>query len=602
MRAPLAMRLGAGRWPSSERFGPIFGYFGTIRGVRSGPGRWSSSERFGRGSQGWLLARGFASRGEEDLELTVADPTALLNAIASNYKSTGRIVMEYVDNSIDSGIHLRRETRDDATIEVHINIDRPRRNVWIRDNGYGMPCKVLENVVRGVGKSNKKGIEWQNGQFGFGIHSFRAAAEKIVIVTKSGSEDGEDAHYLRVDRTKSSSLPATTVGLSQLNQVDLDIANASREKVFTSSNDEVMLGGANGTGTIVGLLNIDPIWFSGLRGLKRQIESHFEGLLEDKNLHIVLSNVTRKSVSTQECEGVDYSDIDGELLNDPILFEVDGKTCKADCKIMISKGNLVGRTQKVRFFRHGRCIGPVSGTHSFMEDSMFGAKLWDHPGVSGIIECGNLIEPVLTRDDFRRTNVRNAFYKKLVSMEPVLMKKLEDMIAAQHEESMSEFEDVLGTCMVDVFKDDKRKPKKDSGAVELRKEVEKEGVVYKTVRKNPPKPQEGLYDIRLVETSYDDSNGEPLRSFCTDKTIFVNVSHEDFQSRVAVDKLGKLSYTPRLSAYIANELAVYYQDEKVERLKLEPKTENSDLYRDLIGSINKLEDRIRHRLAKAARE
>ncbi len=42
----------------------------------------------------------------------------------------------------------------------------------------------LLRIVQGVGDSRKRGKSWQNGQFGFGMHAFRAAAQRLAIYTK----------------------------------------------------------------------------------------------------------------------------------------------------------------------------------------------------------------------------------------------------------------------------------------------------------------------------------------------------------------------------------------------------------------------------------
>mmetsp|Transcript_6316 Transcript_6316/g.7965 ORF Transcript_6316/g.7965 Transcript_6316/m.7965 type:complete len:145 (-) Transcript_6316:664-1098(-) len=46
------------------------------------------------------------------MALNIANPVAILNAIASNYESTTRILMEYVDNALDSGEEIIRQSTE----------------------------------------------------------------------------------------------------------------------------------------------------------------------------------------------------------------------------------------------------------------------------------------------------------------------------------------------------------------------------------------------------------------------------------------------------------------------------------------------------------
>ena len=146
------------------------------------------------------------------MELKIANPVAILNAIASNYESSTRILMEYVDNALDSGEEILRVESQQHDVEssnnmsdrlwkdrqsypyklrVFVEIDRQRKRVWVRDNCLGFPEEVFPNLVSGIGQSIKKGVPWLNGQFGFGFQAFRAAAKYLDCFSTENNLDGE---------------------------------------------------------------------------------------------------------------------------------------------------------------------------------------------------------------------------------------------------------------------------------------------------------------------------------------------------------------------------------------------------------------------------
>ena len=55
----------------------------------------------------------------------------------------------------------------------------------ISDNCRGMGHEKLKRLVLNVGQSTKRGQADVNGRFGFGIHAFRAASNKLTVVSKA---------------------------------------------------------------------------------------------------------------------------------------------------------------------------------------------------------------------------------------------------------------------------------------------------------------------------------------------------------------------------------------------------------------------------------
>lgn len=78
-----------------------------------------------------------------------------------------------------------------------------------------------------------------------------------------------------------------------------------------------------------------------------------------------------------------------------------------------------------------------------------------------------------------------------------------------------------------------------------------------------------------------------------ENTIYINIDHKDFIDRAQVDKNGRPKLSPRLAAYLANELSCHYQ------LSLHNNSvpgERTKLYDDLFDSAYTMEGIIVKRL------
>ena len=156
--------------------------------------------------------------------------------MAERYSSMSRILMEFVDNSLDDAESFydadARAYRRAVTIDVHVS--REGRRIRIVDNCRGMAPTTLSRVVMRVGESRKRGVSFVNGQFGFGMQSFRAACARLTVRSRSrssaeGAEAGtsgetmdrrEDAmpgaHQICIERTQSDGFELEAVGFDEL--------------------------------------------------------------------------------------------------------------------------------------------------------------------------------------------------------------------------------------------------------------------------------------------------------------------------------------------------------------------------------------------------
>ena len=97
------------------------------------------------------MRRTFSSNVSMMTQLQVPNAALLLNAIATQYERIERVLIEFVDNSIDAADESSTQTHT----RIHVDIDHKTRSLWIRDNGPGFQEDKLMNVLNAVGQSSK---------------------------------------------------------------------------------------------------------------------------------------------------------------------------------------------------------------------------------------------------------------------------------------------------------------------------------------------------------------------------------------------------------------------------------------------------------------
>lgn len=367
------------------------------------------------------------SESQGTLDLQISDPVSMLNEIARRYESTERILMEYVDNALDDAEVLFRENNKAYPQEVKIEliIDYPNRAVTIRDNCRGMEKETLERIVRNVGESQKRGVTWVNGRFGFGVQAFRAAADVIHFQTKHAAHP----HFvLDLQRDQHHGIPGAR-----------PVAEA-----FPSDS---------GTGTIVRLDAFEEEWFENVTAvsIKEEIESHFERLLARPNLTILVSEAGDAPL---RCEPFRYRDLPGQAIQRTLKMEYKGNIYPVEIHLKIADVEVPGRT--VRFFARGRRINQVSEIKSFIRKSKYRTSVWGHPHLLGYIEVGEIVRPVITRDDFVRNKSRVIFYDGILGLEEEIKNALDRINEAQRDSTLSRLEDVLRDVLETIARQDRR--------------------------------------------------------------------------------------------------------------------------------------------------
>lgn len=368
-----------------------------------------------------------ASAVQGTLDLQITDPVSMLNEIARRYESTERILMEYVDNALDDAETLYRENDNAYPHEINIEviIDFATKSVMVRDNCQGMSKEVLERIIQNVGESQKRGLTWVNGRFGFGVQAFRAAADVIRFQTKNQA----GPHF----------------GLELQRNQHTGIQGAQALSTPFPSN--------TGTGTLVQVNAFDDEWFENITAgsIKQEIESHFERLLARPNLVITVREADEEPV---RCKPFRYRDIPGRDIQRTLDVQVNGSQYPVEVHLKVADFEVPGRT--VRFFARGRRVNQVSEIKSFLRKSAYRTSVWGHPHLLGYIEVGEIVRPVITRDDFVRNKNRQIFYDAILKLEEEIKFSLDRINEAQRDTTLNRLEDVLREVLDKIARQDRR--------------------------------------------------------------------------------------------------------------------------------------------------
>lgn len=481
-------------------------------------------------------------------------PALLLNDIAQRYASASRIVMEYVDNAIDDKEDEFRvhQVYPGKGLQVQILLDPKSRSLLVRDNALGMDKEKLIRVVRSIGNSSKKSISWLNGNFGFGIHAFRAAAKEIFIRSSVLQGDQSIQHCLRVHRDVSQGLdpPCQTHFLW---------------------NEEL-----GRTGTEVMLNDIDSIWMKDLsmESIVKEVELHFESLLRRRGLRISVEERDLKPFTEmfkfnrslpedamlsqgdiRECRPFDYSTVKGVQFKKRV--DINDMTVMID--LSVADKEYLGH--RARFFNLGRRINDVASVDSFMKLSKHKYSLWNHPQLVGMIELSGSLEPVITRDEFKASDARKKVYTVLLALEDEIKSALDFELEKYRMQSFEGMEGTLGQVLESLFRKEARGYTfihKVLSAPPLPIYKEKNRRIPKEKTDQPEKEKKPpMFDIRFSKMP-PNNEGQVKRAVMIDNIIEINVDHPDFNRRMK-SRMGKPLFDDRLIGYLASVVSANFR-------------------------------------------
>ena len=482
------------------------------------------------------------------LSLCVSSPALLLNHMAERYTCFSRILMEFVDNSIDDaerwfepeavvlgsssdevvddafGTNNLRTNVDIAAssssgtlsssgsysrpVHIVVTIDATTNSVHVMDNGGGMDAATLARVVCRVGESRKRGQAFVNGQFGFGMQAFRAAAEELTVTSRN--EDGGPLHSIRISRG--------------------NVEGFEVVEVEPRRGAPGLLGVDGGTGTAITIGGIDEQWRDGLiaRDIADEIEEHFERILARKGIEVVVTQVGTKSdehhnntmgdttsnvddddaahlhVAVPDWATFAYAggaaaggggggDYDGNenassslvvtkcIVCQPFAYDdpsmgvlVQHKASfvwppasatsrrlkttpqRINVCLVVTKKEVSKRRFRPRFFVNGRRISEVAKTPSFAAVTSNRWSVWESPQVIGYIDVAGggmdgALQPVITRDEFKRTKGRRAAFEAIAdACEDVLSQALDSVSTEQTSRRLGALNVLLNDCLTSV--------------------------------------------------------------------------------------------------------------------------------------------------------
>jgi len=519
------------------------------------------------------------------LGLNISKPALLLNRIAQRYSRLSRILMEYVDNSLDDAekLYHRGKKTYKRQIKISIVIGHDPASVVITDNCNGMDRKQLTRLIQNVGESMKHS-RFTNGQFGFGVHAFRAAAKHMRVVSRARNK----VQTLVLD-------------------IDRDSMDFTAPRVLPTMETNKKLA----SGVQIFLSDFDKAWTDGLNveAIVKEIQYHFGGLLDRQNLSITVSDNNGNSVL---CKAFDYGVVNGKRIKK--IFKIDNQ--KVEARLYISQTPI--ENQGMYFTAHGRRIHEVHEIKSFMKSSQARWSCWSHPNLVGFIEVGDIVEPVITRDEFRRTAKRSALYKAIVNeLEPIIVAAITAVNKKRRVLEMGRLGNILSKCFNMTVKKEEARNKgsvdyltqmkgKRAGRAGKRKlpeewkdenkdneEENKDANIDNQDNPQDPEHKDDPNDVQVPEAKrqkqerekkieklrkvggkfqmifvnqLSDAKGRLQRGLLVGEIMYINVSHPDFSERVNTNRAGsRLQITERLCSYIANVCANSYKSAVISR-------------------------------------
>lgn len=604
--------------------------------------------------------------------LTVSSPCLLLNHIAQRYTRTSRIIMEYVDNSLDDCEALFDEETNaySRPVNIHVRINRTKvgedgekepeespvpspaepaggaqddasgkppkgkkkgkkgkkdkkepaekkQTVWftevsVTDNCRGMNKATLNRLIVNVGESSKRGSKFTNGHFGFGVHAFRACAKKISFKTK---QNGGKTLFLEMDR---------------------------KSEYFTKPKWQ-NTGIETHAGTEVKVTNFDNTWSEQLdpKEIIKEIQHHFSGLLERKNLTVEVTDVAKAKQTT--CRPFSF-----QMLALRKAIKKDFDFGEETCRIRLYVSNKAQTGKNCMFVAKGRRVNEVSDVKSFMKMSRCRWAVWGHPNLVGFIDVSNILEPVITRDEFRLNKARKDVFRKIIEeVEPVLYKALHEVNENRRIMALARLEDVVAKCVnVAVKKDVRRQnegmtylqqimmakkpvrtrkidedfdvenpvaaaedqPKLSKKRKRLADEAGGKNAEEDMDENGRPKKKKrgGLgFNIAFVKDLTKEGTTEPCRARLVGEDVQINMKHPDFLTRIKVSKTeSQPVVTERLCGYLANVIAAAYKSHALLRGGgLEKyKEDHSSLLDEILDVTLSLENQLRSKLKLMQKE
>jgi len=488
--------------------------------------------------------------------------------------------MEYIDNSLDSADDLANKNGGEYPypIDIKVIINDDDKTVEFLDNCEGMDLDTLKGIANKIGTSKKAHQNWNNGQFGFGIHTFRACAESIKIITQQKGDVVREISFSKYDKKPSG-------------------------RILNGRYFE------NNSGTRVIISNFDRDWWNEINPeiIKNEIEKHFDQLLRKENLKINIYHNGREI----GCGAFNYDKYLGQEFSKELHELTEEKRglrtripLEAPVKIYLKVTDDIIPDKRPIFVNKGRRIEAVKDTKSFINKSKYKTGLWGHNNLTGYIEVNGVVEPTITRDKFVNTKRRRMLYSSIVELEDQINDALLEINKRSESSSMTKLESILSSALSRLAKLDSlrfrtqfieggdinlievddsdlkliREKKGKKGKKSTKKDQKEEIPVIETKDESDLKGRERKksgFNVRFSDIEQKKTDGTLLRSqFIEGDAIVIYKNHPDFQERIKRTLQGELKITERLISYLATEIAIHYKDKFFQVKKKQPEIQN----------------------------
>ncbi len=536
----------------------------------------------------------------EEIPIVIKEQHTLLNLLAQGYKSLSKALMEYIDNSFDSADDFYKSQSGlyDRTVKILIKIDRKNHKITIKDNCEGMNVDILKGLANSINDSNKKRREqkrpWVNGQFGLGAHAFRFFSQKLIVTTKQ-KETNQISILIDRDQPNAQVLQLEGQNLGQCGTfVELSEVEASEMK------------------------NLNP------DDLKRDIEIYFEMLLR-RNVEIKLIEDDKQAI----CNPFDYEKVEGITIQKEIntwRYGSGTQTTPNGAGISVNLKVCAYKIDRPPFFsRKGRRINYIAKVDSFINKTLHRKKVWENYYLTGYIEIGDNLEPVITRDDFMGGKgyslVRSGIYEEIVKLEDLIHDAIETINKDRSDENLKSLASVLTEFLSEIAKEEEIKlryeEKSGDGKVgEWQKVTPNDNSTDKYIvgrrRKGHthtdkqvlvnaiPDNNSNLFGKKVegdkqgirIEFSTLPVNNTEKRTVYGDGVITIFTAHPDFVNRRGGNDLEQTRITPRLANYLAAIISSEYKEIFYHTKKLEP--ERKAVLDEQIEFIFRFEEKLKN--------
>ena len=351
-------------------------------------------------------------------KLKIRDQHELLNQIAGTYKDFYRAAMEYIDNAVDAA-SIKKESGVTLKALLEIYVDVIGKKVSFVDNCGGMSSQELCELLSEVGRSKKKTVPWANGQFGFGVHAFRAFAKEAIFISK---KEGYQEAKIKIDRTfdENIDVPCELNDGKQLYEPGTKVTIAKFDsQVFKKKTFE--------------------------KFLISEIERHFDDVLRSKLIKII---VTDGSSKHYECKFFDYSHLAGVSVKKEISIKNNKskKNINVDLKILerLEENHLTVIINKQRRIQN---ICDLKSYKNYAREQGKDISVWANPFIIGSIEINDICSPNLTRDDLKDSPAREALYEKIFEIQCEVETLVDKIMNDKTQESFKKLSNIMSDCL-----------------------------------------------------------------------------------------------------------------------------------------------------------